>query len=330
MIQQEKPSPGGQAGDDLRPMLASSTGFASLAKRIAAWTTNCLASALIVVAGLGFGRQVLFWWAEDNPPHTARLGADLFADPSATHDVEFGNQAWTMSRRSMQGDWKRSLAELRTETASRTGQAPLPVDPVGPAERALLERLHLETPVMEERGAWKLYMLETPFPMVVGVREVLSGTNTPPRDELAASPLRVVTWGLGIPAAEDEWTLYTFAATEPCHDRFSGLACPDLPPGATRTLAVRVAGGGAAVCFEGRGEVDVWKGFFEQWFRDHGWTVGPWRQNGSSWYGRGRSGRTEQCPTTVDVQFGPVSGGGQAGLLVVSADRSPRDAGEER
>ena len=45
-------------------------GFAGLAKRISAWTTRGLLTLMVLVAGLGFGRQVLKWWAADAADRT--------------------------------------------------------------------------------------------------------------------------------------------------------------------------------------------------------------------------------------------------------------------
>ncbi len=299
------------------------SGFGTVARRVTAWTTNCLVSAIIIVAGLGFGRQVLLWWSEDASPPAARPpAADWFANPSVPHSIEFGNQSWAMSRRSMQGNAERALAELRTVAAALTRQSTIPDEPATPAEQKLLDRLSREKPILEQPGAWQVHQFGGPFPMVAGILRGSSRTEAPGGTQLAATTQRVVTWGLGLPAGKDEWTFYTFSCSGGGGEPFPGLSNLGLPPGATQTLNIRATDGGAAVAFQGPQEADDWKDFFDAWFHDQGWAAGSWRRNGSSWHLRARSGG-EKKETTIDVQFGPRADGRLEGLLVVSAARAP-------
>src|SRR5687768_3893786 len=63
---------------------ARAGGFGRLARRIGGWTANLLATAIVVVAGLGLGRQVLVWWNEVSPTPAAAL---VHSDHGLTPDV---------------------------------------------------------------------------------------------------------------------------------------------------------------------------------------------------------------------------------------------------
>jgi hypothetical protein len=206
---------------------------------------------------------------------------------------------------------------LREQTAALTRRADLPDDDPGPAESKLVERLAGEKPAAEGPGNWQIHEFGGPFPMVVGTR-----TDTPSSAgrKLAILPRRVVTWGLGIPSAENGWTLYTFhcgRSSEP----LLGLSELPVPPGAAKTLTLRMAGGGALVAFQGPQEAESWKQFFEQWFHRRGWNVGDWCKTGSSWHLGGRGGVGRES-VTVDVQFGPKSEGRLTGLFVAAPVRA--------
>ena len=78
---------------------APQSGFVRLARRISAWTTNGLLTVIILVAGLGFGRQVLHWWAADTRAKTASgtpSAGDGLGDPSQPHVLQFGDQPWSL------------------------------------------------------------------------------------------------------------------------------------------------------------------------------------------------------------------------------------------
>ena len=309
----------------------ATTTFATIAKRISVWTTNCLVSVLILVVGVGFGRQVLRWWTEDTgeaSPAPLPVVSNTLSDPSARHFLEFGDRAWVMSRRSFAGGAEAGLRQLRDETAALAGQAELPADEPGAAERELLQRLAGTKPAQEDPGLWHIHEFDGPFPIVVGTRAVdddfSSEASASGGDELAVLPRRVVTWGLGIPSAQHEWTLWTFQCGSDRSEPLPGLSELPVPPGATKTLAVRVAGGGVVLGFQGKQGAESWKQFFDQWFRQSGWTAGQWRKTGSSWHLGGRSG-VGQEPVAVDIQFGPQQKGGQAGLLVATPVSAPTE-----
>ena len=71
--------------------------FAALAKRLSAWTTNSLFTLLVLVVGVGFGRQMTNWWAADaSPPPVVAAGLD---NPAQVRMLQFGDASWSLCRR---------------------------------------------------------------------------------------------------------------------------------------------------------------------------------------------------------------------------------------
>ena len=300
----------------------ASPGFGLVARRISSWTTNCILSALILVVGLVFGRQVLDWWATDEtgtpepPPQLAMT--DGLGDPTRRHQLQFGDAPWTMGRETVAGDRKEVAKMLQTSCRELTARCGPPNDAPGPLEARFLASLVGESPVAEEPGQWQVYQVESGFPMAAGIRTVASGSAQANGEQVAQKAHRVVTWGLAVPAADQAWTLYTFhpanAATGPTAD----LAEVPLPPDSRKTISIRAVGGGTMVAFGGPPEPTAWRAFFDRWFRERTWTtVGSWKRSGSTWHLR-YAGPPDRPTEMIDVQFGPDGRGRLAGLLMIA------------
>jgi hypothetical protein len=319
-------------------------GFAALAKRISSWTSKGLASALVLVAGLAFGTQVLQWWRADkdssDSPVEPVAAADGLGDPAREHHLRFGDNPWSMTRRTVAAAKPDALAMLRATCAEsiRSGDA-LPATvwddfqsrPTA-AEQQWLIALAGRQPVQQESGRWALYELEEPNLMVVGTRSVGKEEGGRRKEEIgAASPRssfilppssfpsgsRVVTWGLAIPGEGSQWTLYTLQWTPSSGGEAGPSEDIPIPSGSARILSVRATGGGAMVSFRGPPDVEAWKRFFDSWVSLHHWrAVGPWRQYGLNWHLHCEKDRSAQGGT-MDLHFGPDTRGGQSGLVVL-------------
>jgi hypothetical protein len=316
---QEPDRPDGCHGPETR---SKSPSFADLAKRMSAWTTRGLLTAIILVAGLGLGRQVLKWWAADSADPKATddqpPAADGLGDPARPHIVRFGNQPWSLRRELVSGSKQAAADALRADCRKIAQQVGVLAGLPQRDEKEFLEYLATCAPVEQEAGLWRIFQLDQGFPMVVGVRE--SAEQAPPKTgaELARTAPRVVTWGLAVPAGPDAWALYTFQSEPRSGQSFPDLPDVPLPPGCQQTLSMRVVGGGAMIGFEGPNEPDSWTRFYGRWFAGNGWeAVGQWQHADSAWYGRYTA--TGQGPAaTVDVRFAPDGRGRLTGLLIVS------------
>ena len=306
--------------------------FGRLARRISAVTTNCLLTAIVLVAGLAFGRQILRWWAADTPhPGAAARSADSLdplADPGNLHELQFGALPWSLRRQSITGDKRAAVDALRASCREvlqdDRRQSDTSHEAPGEAEIELLAQLAAREPVDREPGKWQLFVLGEAFPMVVGIRPS-SGATEPISEKTSASADRhVAIWGLAIPQATGAWTLCTFQRTSDRDGQLTALSGPPIPPGCTKTLSIRVASGESTVSFEGPQGPKSWIEFYRRWFRTHNWEAAQdWRPSGNSWHGRYYSpekGRAAEEGRTaaVDLHFGPATRDGTAGLILIT------------
>lgn len=290
--------------------------FAALARRVALWTTNCLLTAIILIAGIGFGRQVLRWWAAERPEPIASnplLSAmDGLGDPWTPHSLQFGDQPWSLWRQSISGDQAAAAAALlgNCRRLIETADAPM-ADPLGGLPPGL-EKLK---PAAEEAGRWRLYALEGGIPMVVGVRRLLQIPPDKAGSNLAETPRRVVIWGLAVPVAAKLWTLCAFQPTAGDGRRRPELFPSQIgiPPGSRKLVSMQLGKGGGVVAFTGPEPWAAWKRFFDRSFAQRGWKTDGWRRAGSTW--QARYAPPARRAAMADIRVSPGAQGQCTGLL---------------
>lgn len=303
-----------------------SADFAHLAKRISAWTTNCLVSLMVLVVGVLFARQVLQWWAEDPSQQAAGLPQPGLAaqgpltDSAVAHVFEFGDSAWALARRSVAGSRADAERALRASCLEVAPTAGLPPGQPGPDEQRFLDGLAGQAPAAEVPGKWQLFEAESLFPTAAVVHP--SGGNDTPfaGNQVAAQGRRVVAWAMAVPHGETKWTVFVFHSPAPSGGLLGGLPEIPLPPDSSKVLSIRAADGEAMVAFGGAWQADRWKRFYDRWFSAHGWlTRGDWRAGGGGWHQRYVASGGSQAGA-VEVRFGPDGKGGASGLLLSSPD----------
>jgi hypothetical protein len=297
-------------------------GFASLARRISSWTSKGILTGIILVVGLVFGRQVLVWWGEGdparNPPPPPAAPSEALGDETAEHVLRFGDNPWSMRRQVISGDVHAAVTTLLAKCRRDTLEGGVPEAPPGPQEQTLLRSLAGRQHVDREEGKWRTYQFNAAVPMVVGIRVRRRGVGSSGGKKVAGTDLRVVSWGFGVPADSNRWTLYTFVWASPTSGPAPGIPVIPLPPDCRRTLSMGVAEGGAVVGFRGPAQPDTWKVFFDQQFRTRGWRRdGPWRPQAGRWFNRYAQGPGPDG-AAVDVQFGPDGPGQMTGLLMIT------------
>ncbi len=297
--------------------------FAALARRIGSWTSKCLLTLIVLVAGLAFGRQVLRWWAEDEqttaPAQTIALPADRLGDPAAPHTIEFGDSPWSMRRQTISGDRAQAIERLRAvcrEMLDTISPLSPPTIKTPSEEKAagFLATLEKTKPTAESPGRWRLYEFHETFPMIAGIAE---------------SPRRVLLWGMAIPAGPTGWTLCVFqpivgqvANLPQPGGRQGRLATCPTPPDARKTLSLRVDGGGAIVAFVGGANPSQWISFYNDWSKKNDWRrPAAWQMIGTAWHAKfirpDRDGGG-----SLDIRFGPDNRGGFSGLGMLSPHES--------
>ena len=316
-----KPAPQPNLPASPREDPRASSGYALLAKRLSSWTTKCVLTALVLVLGLGFGRQVIQWWAADwsatSSPQLAEGIGDRLGDSLAPHDIQFGASQWRIRRESVTGSPEQAVAALRASCRAATQASGFPESQPEGSEKRLLDSLADRKPVAQEPGKWAIYQLDDRFPMIVGTREPDAAASANRGQPVAGTRRRVVTWGLGLPASGTAWTLWTFHQATPV-----GESVPDLPlpPMSSIVVALRVEGGGAMMAFRGPARAESWKSFCDLWFKGRGWSAAAWRQSGTTWSTSYRE-KPDGPAAKVEVQFGEDGRGGLSGMLLLSPAR---------
>jgi hypothetical protein len=254
----------------------------TLGKRWAGWACNLLATGLILLAGLVFGRRILQWWGQE-PGDAARAvasadrGDQRLGDLQQTHWMQFGDLPGQMSRTTLDGDQDAVLARLANLCEQAARSTPLPSEPPGPAETRMLASIDRQSPTAEVPGKWQVFTLDGPVPMAVSLRFV---GVTPPRPQVVGPSRRVVSWGIGLPVSQGRWVLFSYQPTVPLGARSSasgGLQLPPPPEGGSRTVQTAVVGGGTLLGVTGQGSLERWSDWYDRWFASRGWTSAAWQ-----------------------------------------------------
>ena len=248
-------------------------GFGGLARRIASWSAKAALSGMILVVGLGFGRQVLQWWSasrsEIKGPERQPVPAAGLGDPSQPHELRFGEKQWAISERSAAGSPQDAVRMLRDHCRKMIQSAALPDNPPGPAEREFLRWIADRPSAEEGPNGWRLYALDDAYPMIVGTRPVRT-SGVP----VASHACRVVTWGLAVPKGQQGWTLYSFHPASPSSDLAGEFRDIPLPPGFQRIFSIGAGEtGGTVTAFRGPSEMERCKVFYSSWCKANGWTA---------------------------------------------------------
>jgi hypothetical protein len=288
--------------------------FGRLSRRIAGWTTNCLATALVILAGLTLGRQVLIWWRETPEAPPAADARDRPTSPEAEQrQLEFGALATTVQTRQVRGSRQELLRILREmcRPASRPGSRS--TAPAEPAERRLLAELAGKDPA-ESGDGWRIDELPQGMPLVICSTSVpRTGTNS---DLPAPLDPRIVSIGLAVPGGQDQWTAYAFQVDGASPAAANDAAFP-LPEGSRKVMALRQADESILTTFRGISEAAVWEQHFRRVPPEMGWRlVGNPPQAKGHW--QAEFVREGPKPLRAQVHFEYDGQGGLNGLSLVS------------
>lgn len=306
-------------------------GFADLARRMTSRTTDLIAIAIVVVASLTLGRQVLEWW-HAAPQQQAAGGSATAAIRPVWEDklqpvaLEFGDIPLSMTRQTVLGTSKTVIAELvrHCETTVRTTREPW--RDVDEAEERLFARTAGLKPVAAERDAWQVYVIDEHFPMVAGFRRFPTGQK-----EAARGLPRLVCWGMAMSAGEGVWNLFVFqAANQDGPAAPSGLSSIPIPPQGQKNLSLRDQQGGLLAGFSGQGMPQEWVKYYDGWFTERGWSSSDgWQTAGAAWSARFQKPESPQSGR-VEIQFVEHANQELTGLLwVVPPAQNNRDAQKE-
>ncbi len=209
-----------------------------VARRLSRWTTNLLASGLILVLALGVGRQLIGWWRIEPSAAgpQAAVDASLSGEAWLPSRLRFGDSPYEIEHRLAHGDRAAAIDQLAAACREQAASFAAPLPPLGEAERQLLAAV-AELEPLATAGPLRLYGSLYGVPLVVAVaapaeQDVVSPANTrqtepekpaesapgtesaaaaePTAGALGALRDRVLVWGMAAAAGADDWSLYLF------------------------------------------------------------------------------------------------------------------------
>lgn len=299
------------------PASGEPAGYGKAAKRLSGWAANLFATALILVAGLALGRQVLEWWRVDSTDATGKrlaLQSDSgeLGNPDRAHRIEFGEIPIALRRETLTGDKTAAFDSLKAR-GWRAVDEPIELrGNGGPAEQRMLSQIGELQPTVFDPGRWEIYELDGPFLLVAGIQFF-------PSSDRQTTVRRVVFWGLAVPQGagysetEIPWTLFSYqpalgASEASAPDRVS------LPKSLRVTLSLTAEDGGSVVGFKATGDSPNLSQKIEETLANEGWKLaGSWRQIGNVW-----QGRFEKSGQAAEVQWSAEVGGELVGVMTIS------------
>jgi hypothetical protein len=298
--------------------------FGRLARRMADWTTKGLFSALVIVGGLGFGREVIRWWREDEAAAPGAAPSAPGFDSAAEGepiDIAAGDSNVQFGRERVAGDLEAARKSLRA-LCLRALAAASPWSPSADDEeqRLLAGLAELEPVMLLEQANARLYEPAPGAPLVVGVRR-FADARKGGSENATSSHDRVVLWGLAAPAAPGEWTLYRFCADSPAPSEKGGSS-PPLPADGRRIMAFRDRRGSETIAFQGTAGCSEYRRFYQAWQAEQGSQLtGQWhRTDDGGWQVslvRGASSDGAEGPQSILIHLAPGRFGGCTGLVFV-------------
>jgi hypothetical protein len=259
------------------------SGYAKLARRLTAWTSNSLATAIVLVLALSGGRQLVRWYQEDPLPSDHASGElALHGSSGEPLSLELAGGGHTLRRESIRGSVDDATKRLQRFCRGVLESDVQPTEPVQPSQQRFLATLADRQPVEEDAGRWSIFRLPGLMPMVVGVRRA---SQAPVSAELLAEvPGRVLAWGVAVPSGQNDWILYQHQAVSDGVVRAPHDLPIPLPVDSHRTLTISGQGGERTIGIAGSGDATAWQQHFDQHFKSQSWQSHGWQRSGPVWH----------------------------------------------
>lgn len=297
-------------------------GYSNVAKKITAWTSNLLATAVVIMIALAVGSQLVSSYRPDESASGSLNSEIVSAWPELEScALEFGDSSLQLQRETMRGSSSDALTSLQTQCRSALENGTVVSSEPGQREMNLLANVvnaEDAQPIEVSPGKWRIFRVssgkddELEFPMVVGVRDDVEVV-----DEVSANT-RVAVWGLAMPRftsepdASDattetnsktatkgtsnekgaskavveahEWT--TFVAVPAPESEANIFKSNLIPKRFKRTLAIANPNGGSLIGFAGDSRLEAIR-FYDSKALSEGWEVSSaWKQNQDTWSAR--------------------------------------------
>ena len=266
----------------------SGDSFLSLGKSITGWTSNLLATAIIIVIASTLGSQLVSSWIrEDSFSNLAEFTINQPWSALQACSLEFGDSPFQLTREKLTGAESEVVLFLQTRCREALEDDAQPVSAMGERESWMINHSADQTPIEQIEGKWRIFLgpkLEEsrPLPIALGIRD--DCLSSPSGSHASAQPeSRLVVWALAIPNETGDWT--TFVARASTLSRSHG-SDRFLPSDANRTMSMTNPDGHSLIGFSG-GEFESAITFYKELAREKNWrleiepTLTP-----NSWSGR--------------------------------------------
>jgi hypothetical protein len=241
---------------------ATESAWVRLRKRLFSRTTDLVAIAVVIFAGVTMGGSVLEWW-RTNPEEVIGPNVEQTANEYVPPDwmsgepvrIDAGTLNVRMQRSELTGSPDAVMVQMLVMLGEYAKEVALPEAEATAEERALLESLKELEPKWRDESGVAVYHQDAPVAAYTAVkadpRAFQNGT--------LLSSGRVVSWGLVVPAGESRWTAWLFAPKPKANGQPSFDWRDVLPKGARCDLALHSAQGHVMLSFSGEGDRQKWQ-----------------------------------------------------------------------
>lgn len=296
--------------------------FRDLAQNITGWTSNFLATAIVIVIALVCGTQLVSYWRPDTEFKAANSSALADAWPQLEAcSLQFGDSPFQLERAQFLGDEAEVFAYLEQRCRDTLKQSPSPIGEMGQQEQRMIQRSANWTPIDAQPGQWRIFrsqpvesdstiqaeLFASQLPVVLGIRDdCIRPSDTPQSDHSS----RLVVWGLAIAGQEKAWTTFVGHSTHQSqHDWF-----PDF---ARRTMAVTDKNGNSLTGFSCNDHIQAIR-YYENLASDNAWKVTGSQQTNGIWKARFRP-ENESSIAGIQVQLHLNHNGLTRGIVLVQS-----------
>ena len=294
-------------------------GYSSVGKKITGWTSNLLATAVVIIIAITVGTQLIssFRWEEATAMEAMNSEYAKVWPTLESCALEFGETPFQLYRESAQCERPKIVSMLQEKCREALEQDAMPVGDITAKELKAIESLvnkSQASPIEQVEGRWRIFHIETTddrlnLPLVVGVRDdIASPTDSKSDGKTIGSNSRLVVWGLAMPGdsglvarttattgnadkkspairqadqAVQNWT--TFVARSAPESETDKLKRKLIPTKFRRTLAIANQNGTSMIGFKGQ-QPNHAIAFFDKMAADGAWNVTtPWQQTGETW-----------------------------------------------
>ncbi|MBM79048.1 MAG: hypothetical protein CMJ78_00445 [Planctomycetaceae bacterium] len=266
-----EPEPKADESDPTKPL-----GYKEAGRKLASRTTDLIAMAFVLIAGLIVGERIIGWWAEQEEEAIPALaGVDPRWDiGGAPVDVDLGEFPYTLRRQSFNGDERLAIGRMAATCVTlleAQEDEPLENLEFNQSEGKVLSRISGEPIVADKEGKWRVYEMKGLLPSVVAV---VPGAEEASQDKTDVTGWRLAAWAFAYPIGKaSTWLSFSFAKTSVTDLPVPQFPDIKLPTNTQRMLTVRSDRAGSMMSFKSGLRARAWVDDFHSLVDAAGWKL---------------------------------------------------------